>query len=87
MQAADKQGLAKTLLITAGFDLLSTEALRYREQLQADGVAVEHLHFAELGHGFIGMLGLLDAVDTSLTAIAQFVDAPTAALNAQQQTP
>lgn len=44
-----------TLVVSAGFDPLRDEALRYLEKLQAAGVANEHLHFADLVHAFLNM--------------------------------
>ena len=43
------------LVISAGFDPLRDEALRYLDKLQAAGVLSEHLHFADLVHAFLNM--------------------------------
>ena len=44
-----------TLLVTAGLDPLSDEGLAYGCKLQNAGVSVDHLHCADLLHGFLSM--------------------------------
>lgn len=44
-----------TLLVTAGLDPLSDEGVAYGSKLQNAGVGVDHLHCADLLHGFLSM--------------------------------
>ena len=44
-----------TLLVTAGLDPLSDEGVAYGCKLQKAGVGVDHLHCADLLHGFLSM--------------------------------
>lgn len=48
-------GLPPVLLITAGFDPLTDSAAIYAEKLRAAGVAVEHVNYPDIIHGFMGV--------------------------------
>lgn len=65
------QGLPSTLLVTAGFDMLCDEGDAYAQQLEQQGVTVEHLHFDRLGHAFINLAAVHADSKTALLNIAQ----------------
>ena len=50
-------GLAPTLLATAGYDPLVDEAHAYAGRLRAAGTAVRHRHYPSLIHGFLSLAG------------------------------
>jgi acetyl esterase len=49
--------LPPTLMVTAEFDPLRDEAFAYGDRLNGAGVYVEHLHYEDLVHSFINMVG------------------------------
>ncbi|WP_370302773.1 alpha/beta hydrolase [Pseudooceanicola sp.] len=71
---ADLAGdLPPALVVTAQCDPLHDEAVAYAEQLRAAGVAVDHLGFEGMIHGFFGFLGLVDAAEEAHAAVAAFL--------------
>jgi acetyl esterase len=59
-------GLPKTLLVTAGFDPLREEGLAFGRRLKEVGAPVSVLHFEELVHSFINMIGTVEASKEAL---------------------
>ena len=53
-------GLPPALIITAGFDPLRDEGLRYSEKLTAANVEVKYLCYEGMIHGFVSMGGWID---------------------------
>jgi acetyl esterase len=51
---ADLQGIAPALVVTAEYDLLKAEAVRYAERLQRAGALVEHHDVLGVDHGYDG---------------------------------
>ena len=49
----------RTLVVTAGYDPLRDEGLLFAEKLQKEGVEMEHVHFANMIHGFISFAKLV----------------------------
>lgn len=72
VNAPDLSGLPPVLLATAGFDPLTASSLVYAQRLRDAGVAVEHLHFPEMIHGFAGV-GLFPQQRDLLDKTAEFV--------------
>jgi len=54
--AADLSGVAPATVLTAGFDPLRDEGRAYADRLAAAGVPVSHEQYADVNHGFLGML-------------------------------
>lgn len=50
LSARDVGGLPDTTVVTAGFDPLRDDGIRYAERLRTAGVAVEHLHYPDVPH-------------------------------------
>lgn len=58
--------LPATLLVTAEFDPLRDEGLAFGERLKEAGVNVELLHYDDLVHSFINMIGTVDKAKQAL---------------------
>jgi acetyl esterase len=56
--ATDLSGVAPACVVTAGHDPLRDEGIAYAERLAASGVAVEHMHYPSMLHGFIQFVAL-----------------------------
>jgi len=56
LKAGDLSGLPPATVITAGFDPLLDDGVRYAERLESAGVDVEHANYEAMIHGFFGML-------------------------------
>lgn len=70
LKARDLSGLPPATVITAGFDPLFDDGVRYAERLDAAGVDVEHLNYEDMIHGFYGMLEKPD-LDAAHDAVEQ----------------
>jgi acetyl esterase len=57
LRAKSFSSLPKTLLVTAEFDPLRDEGILYKNRLRNAGIEVEHLHFDDLVHSFINLIG------------------------------
>lgn len=66
--AREHAGLPPAIVITAGYDPLRDEGVSYVNKLRDAGVSVEHMHYADMIHGFSSLRGLLDEADASLRA-------------------
>ena len=53
--AADIEGVAPALIVTAGFDPLRDDGAGYARALEKAGVAVEYRCYEDMVHGFFGM--------------------------------
>lgn len=71
----DLAGAAPAIVITAGFDPLRDQGIAYAEALGAAGVAVEHINYETMFHGFFTM-------DAAIDVAAEAQDAVAAALKA-----
>ncbi|MBX3314068.1 MAG: alpha/beta hydrolase [Actinobacteria bacterium] len=59
-------GLPPTLVTTSTLDALEPQALRYVELLRRAGIEVEHHPCTGLLHGYLSMVGVVDAADDAL---------------------
>lgn len=74
IRAASLAGLPPTLVLTAEFDLLSDEGVRYAKALQQAGVPAKHEQFYGTFHGFFSLDGGLPQSVKANADIAQFLD-------------
>ena len=63
-------GLAPATVVTAGFDILRDEGLRYAETLRTSGVPVDFCCETSLIHGFFNMTGAIDGARAANTRLA-----------------
>lgn len=77
--ADDLEDLPPALVVTAGYDPLRDEGDHYAEALAEDGVAVKHLSYDSLIHGFFGLgpfsAGCAEAVEEVCAAIGELLRA------------
>ncbi|WP_244877816.1 alpha/beta hydrolase [Halobacillus karajensis] len=62
--------LPRTLLVTAEYDPLREEAFSFAERLKGAGVVVDHLHYEDLVHSFISMLGVVSRSKEAMQEMA-----------------
>jgi acetyl esterase len=73
LAVADLKGLPPAYIITAGFDPLHDEGAAYADKLKAAGVAVVHIDYPTMIHGFFSMQGLLPLAGEAVVAAANAV--------------
>lgn len=66
----DARGLAPAIIVTAEHDLLRDEGDAYAAKLRDAGVAVRHLSYPGMVHGFLGLFGELPAARAALDEVA-----------------
>ena len=66
----DLAGMPPTLIITAEFDVLRDEGADYADALAAAGVPVVHTRYAQMNHGFVRKLAVIDAARAAADQIA-----------------
>jgi acetyl esterase len=64
------ESLPNTLLVTAEFDPLREEGLAFGERLKKAGINVELLHYEDMVHSFINMIGTVDEAKRALDEMA-----------------
>jgi len=60
LRCKDLGGLPDSLVITAGYDPLYSEAVQYAEQMRQSGNRVEHINYEDMIHGFFRRSDLYD---------------------------
>ena len=73
MRAQSLAGLPRTYIITAEYDLLRDEGDAYAHRLRADGVDVDHIRYADMNHGFLNWVGLVDRSTEAMNAIGVWI--------------
>lgn len=75
LHAADLRGLPPAFVMTAGFDPLRDEGDAYAARLREAGVAVRHVCYGPLVHGFLNTTGAIHgaglALDDAVTALRE----------------
>lgn len=71
----DLAGLPPALVVTADYDVLRDEGIRYAERLLEAGVATKHLHYMGKAHGFLSTPRLYRDADQAFTDIASAIRA------------
>jgi len=73
LAAKDVSGLPPAYIVTAGFDPLREGAVTYAEKLKGAGVAVSHVDYPTMIHGFFSMQGLIPISAGAVAAAAHAV--------------
>jgi len=71
--APDLSGLPPAYVVTAGFDPLRDEGRDYADKLDAAGVAVTHVNYPGMVHGFFSMRALIPKAREAVAAAAASV--------------
>lgn len=69
--APDLTGMPPAYILTAGLDLLRGDAVAYAERLEQAGVAVVHVDYETMIHGFLSMQGLIPLAGSAIAAAAR----------------
>jgi acetyl esterase len=70
LRAQDLTGLPPAVVVTAEFDVLRDDGLRYADRLEEAGVPVIRHHYADTIHGFLWMAAAIDECRRMLTDVA-----------------
>lgn len=73
LRETNLEGLAPTILITAGFDPLVDQGKLYADRLADAGVDTEYRCYDRLGHGFTAFIGAVPAAAKACGEIADMV--------------
>lgn len=73
LRAATLSGLPSALVVVAGFDPLCDEGEAYARRLRTDGTPVELRRYDDMVHGFLGLIGLLDAANDAARLAGKWV--------------
>jgi acetyl esterase/lipase len=71
--APDVAGLPPAYIVSAGLDPLKDDAVAYTERLKQAGVAVVHVDYPGMIHGFFSMQGLIPLASNAIAAAAHAV--------------
>jgi acetyl esterase len=73
--AEDLSGLPPATVVTAGFDPLRDEGDAYAEALEDAGNEVFHAQYDDMIHGFVQLLGFVDAAEDAIRVASDGLDA------------
>ena len=73
LHAQDLSGLPPAWLLTAEFDPLRDEGRAFAERLSRAGVAVEHVHFPDVNHGFLAWAGTNEPSARGIAAVCDWL--------------
>lgn len=65
--------LPPAYIITAEYDLLRDEGKAFAERLRSAGVDTTFVHYGDMNHGFMGMVGSLDRADEAMAAAGDWI--------------
>ena len=68
MRAGSLAGLPQAYVVTGGYDLLRDEGEAFAARLAEAGVPVEMVHYADMNHGFLNWVGLIDRSTEAMDA-------------------
>lgn len=69
--------LPPAYIITAEYDLLRDEGKAFAERLRSAGVDTTFVHYGDMNHGFMGMVGSLDRADEAMAAAGDWIRSST----------
>lgn len=69
--ARDYADLPPATVLTAGFDPLCDEGVEYADRLESAGVPVEYHNYEGMIHGFVNLLGQLDAARDAIETVGE----------------
>ncbi len=75
LRATDFTGLPPTYIMTAEYDPLRDEGERLADKLTRAGVDTTLIRYADMNHGFMSWVGLLDRSDEALDAACAWLEA------------
>ncbi|MFB6141809.1 MAG: alpha/beta hydrolase [Halorientalis sp.] len=58
-------------VLTAGFDPIRDEGVAYADHLEESGVDVNHYHYEDLIHGFLGMVDMVDPAADAVERVGE----------------
>lgn len=65
--------LPPAYIITAEYDLLRDEGKAFADRLRSAGVDTTFVHYGDMNHGFMGMVGSLDRADEAMAAAGDWI--------------
>jgi acetyl esterase len=71
LRADDLAGVAPATVLTAGNDVLRSEAVAFAEKLDSAGVETAHHHYPSLAHGFLSLTDDVEAADRAMDRLAE----------------
>lgn len=73
LAASDLSAAPPAIVVTAEFDVLRDDGVRYATRLAADGVAVRRIHYPGLIHGFLMLLGIVAEASPAVQGLGRTI--------------